>query len=105
MANLLHETVEILKAHNKTMQDILWVGCTDLNMRTTVEDFVKRANENYDDGYGFENVNTGLIVVGTDFWLERHTYDGAEWWEFKQKPNIHAYELSAGDVPIFNKST
>lgn len=28
----------------------------------------------------------GLIVVGKDFWLERHEYDGSEWWEFKSIP-------------------
>jgi hypothetical protein len=31
-------------------------------------------------------IDMGLIVVGKDFWLERHEYDGSEWWEFKSIP-------------------
>ena len=27
-----------------------------------------------------------LLIVGDDWWLERHEYDGAEWWEFKTLP-------------------
>ena len=27
-----------------------------------------------------------LIVVGKDFWIERHEYDGSELWEFKRMP-------------------
>ncbi len=40
-------------------------------------------------GYGGEEVATDLLVVGEDWWLERHSYDGAEWFEYKtmyQKP-------------------
>lgn len=32
-----------------------------------------------------------LKIVGDNWWLERHEYDGAEWFEFKtlpQKPKI-----------------
>ena len=106
--NLLQETIQILKEHNKTLQDVLWIGSsiTDgssyrLNTRTTVEDFVIRANQNYDDGYGREEVNMGLIVVGENFWLERHEYDGSEWWEYKEMPNISDFDDNEGHVPIF----
>jgi len=27
-----------------------------------------------------------LTVAGDDWWLERHGYDGSEWWEFKTLP-------------------
>ena len=26
------------------------------------------------------------MVVGNNWWLERHEYDGSEWWEYKQFP-------------------
>jgi hypothetical protein len=29
-----------------------------------------------------------LEIVGDDWWLERHEYDGAEWWEYKTKPSM-----------------
>lgn len=106
--NLLQETIQILKENNKTLQDVLWIGSSisdgnsyRLNTRTTVEDFVIRANQNYDDGYGREEVNIGLIVVGENFWLERHEYDGAEWWEYKEIPNINDFDDNEGHVPIF----
>lgn len=44
---------------------------------------------------------TDLIVCGKNWWLERHEYDGAEWWEFKEyrsKPSreLKKYRLSGG---------
>jgi hypothetical protein len=32
-----------------------------------------------------------IIVVGKDWWLERHEYDGSEWWEFKTMPDKNKY--------------
>ena len=29
-----------------------------------------------------------LVVVGDSWWLERHEYDGSEWWEYKEKPKL-----------------
>lgn len=52
----------------------------------TWDEFAAKANEVYDSGYGCECVDRELKVVGDDWWLERHEYDGSEWWEFKQKP-------------------
>lgn len=107
--NLLQETKEILEKHNKTLQDVFWVGSTTLKKGqwirayTTVEDFVKRADRDYDEGYGQEEVNTKLIIVGEHFWLERCTYDGSEWWEYKEFPNINDFEPNVGKVPIFYK--
>ena len=38
------------------------------------------------NGFGGAEVNENLFVVGADWWLERHEYDGSEWWEFKTLP-------------------
>lgn len=27
-----------------------------------------------------------FVVVGDNWWIERHEYDGNEWWEYKEKP-------------------
>lgn len=35
---------------------------------------------------GTEEVATDLLVVGDGWWLERHEYDGSEWWEHKALP-------------------
>ena len=82
--NLLNETLEILKENNLEPKDVLWVG--NLEVKTDWENFAKIADVNYDSGFGGQEVATDLIVVGQNWWLERHEYDGSEWWEFKQLP-------------------
>ena len=34
-----------------------------------------------------------LKNLGRDFWLERHEYDGSEWWEYKSIPNLNALPM------------
>lgn len=107
MINLLQETIDKLKRWGKTPQDVLWVGgksnvdSYDNNTycRTTWDEFAKKANQLYDDGFGGEEVNQDLIIVGKDWWLERHEYDGSEWWEYKTLPDINDYPV--GNVEVF----
>lgn len=84
MANLKRETLAFLEEHGKTKDDILWVGCPEYTIPTEL--FWKLADKWYDDGYGSPEVADDLLIVGEDFWLERHEYDGSEWWEFKTMP-------------------
>jgi len=84
MANLLRETLTFLASFDLTENDVLWVG--DQNCYCDWEHFASTAAIDYDDGFGTEIINQKLIVVGKDWWLERHEYDGSEWWEFKQLP-------------------
>ena len=70
MANLLKETKEILEQHNKTFDDVLFVGDEATHSKMTVKEFLEHANVEYNDGYGLEEINTKLILVGKDFWLE-----------------------------------
>lgn len=86
LTNLLEETKGILEKQGHTLSDIVWVGCRDY--RIEIDQFIKLANVTYDHGYGSEEVATDLLVVGTDWWLERHEYDGAEWWEYKSLPQM-----------------
>ena len=84
MKNLKLETIAILKENGKTVDDVAWVGTTAFKIPT--DSFWKLADRNYDDSYGSPEVATDLLVVGNGWWLERHEYDGAEWWEFKSFP-------------------
>jgi len=84
MTNLLKETEEILTEHNLSNKDVLWVGSRDL--WTAWDNFKAVANVDYDSGYGVQEVMPDLLIVGKYWWLERHEYDGLEWWEFKQLP-------------------
>lgn len=83
MVNLKEETKELLKKNNKTLKDIIWFGCEKVEL---VGDLEKLLDFQYDSGFGGQEVLEDLILVGKDFWLERHEYDGSEWWEYKNMP-------------------
>ena len=84
MRNLWEETIENLGKHNKSFDDVIAICGNDFQI--TKEDFEKHSKTEYDDGYGSPKVAEDLLIIGADFWLERHEYDGSEWWEFKQMP-------------------
>ena len=100
--NLLNETRDILLSNNKTFDDVIFIGDRTTHTRMTVKDFLEHANVEYNGGYGIEEINTELILVGKDFWLERHEYDGSEWWEYKSMPNVN--DFVDGAVYIFNEA-
>ena len=83
--NLLEETINILDRYGRGPDDVLFVS--DDENSTSWENFAKIADRyNYDEGFGSREVNQKLMVVGNNWWLERHAYDGSEWWEFKTLP-------------------
>lgn len=86
MSNLLKETKNVLRQNGKKLSDIVWVGCREFQI--PMSEFVKCADQEYDDGYGAADVAQDLLIVGSDFWLERHEYDGSEWWEYKELPQM-----------------
>jgi hypothetical protein len=43
---------------------------------------------NYDSGYGGQNF-FGFILLNDGTWYERHSYDGAEKWVHKKRPELH----------------
>ncbi len=94
--NLLEETVRTLKDFNLSPADVEFIG----NGKSFMfwNDFKKVANFEYDPGYGLEEISLSLVVVGRDWWLERHEYDGSEWWEYKARPRVESLEYN----PNFN---
>ena len=82
--NLLNETKKKLEKNNKDWKDVKWVGCYDFQI--PIKLFKELADNEYDNGFGGQEVATDLLVVGDDWWLERHEYDGSEWWEYKETP-------------------
>lgn len=81
--NLWVETVEELGRHGKKPSDICFVCGDDFGVINFKEVAIRT---NYDDGFGGQEIAEDLKVVGEDWWLERHEYDGSEWWEFKAMP-------------------
>ena len=86
MVNLLEETIEVLKSKGKDEKDVMWVGSRDGKYAISWEEFKKIADIEYDCKFGAQEIAEDLVVVGKDWWLERHEYDGSEWWEFKTLP-------------------
>ena len=81
--NLLQDTINSLFINGKTPNDVLWVG--DKNFHTDWKGFEKVANVEYEN-IGGGNIYSSLMIVGSDWWLERNSDDVYEWWEFKTMP-------------------
>ena len=87
MTNLYEETVEILKEHRKTFNDVRFVKGE--NFLIDKDEFIKIAkNTTYDNGFGWSEIALDLVIMGDNWWLERKEYDGSEWWEFKRIPSV-----------------
>lgn len=85
MTNLWVETMRMLTVHGKTFKDVKYIQGSDFGI--TKENFEKVAKKSdYNSGFGVMEVAEDLVVVGDNWWLERHDYDGIEWWEYKEKP-------------------
>lgn len=81
--NLWKETVAKLEKHGKTVADIKFVQTRKGRIKN-FEELAKKID--YDKGYGGQQIEPSLVIVGDDWWLERAEYDGAEWFEFKKQP-------------------
>ena len=82
--NLLKETLNALSTSGKKEKDVLWVG--NATHECDWSAFKILADTDYDSGFGAAEVAQDLLIVGQDWWLERHEYDGSEWWEYKETP-------------------
>ena len=99
---LLQETINIILKNNRNPGDVEFV--TDGTHWCFWDEFAKNSDFIYDSGFGGNMINLQLKVVGYDWWLERHEYDGSEWWEYKERPKLPRVEGSfttqPGDVEI-----
>lgn len=86
MTNLLEETISDLKLEGKQISDIIWIGSYDGSLIVPLSEFESVFNIEYDDGFGAQEIASDLVIVGKDWWMERHEYDGAESWRFKKIP-------------------
>lgn len=87
MKNLYDETVKFLLEHGKLMSDVVFVSGNGHEI--PLDNFIettKAYDYDYDIRFGNEEVPIDLLVVGKDWWIERHGHDGSEWWEYKTIP-------------------
>lgn len=95
--NFKKETLSELKRYKKTWDDVRFVQNDKVSVKD-LETFLQSMDFEYDDGFGGIEIEDTLIIAGDDWWLERHEYDGSEWWEFKQMPR----KLKSANVKIID---
>lgn len=89
--NLLTETLENIRYDGQSPEAVAWVG--NGKVAGTWDAFAALADFDYDAGFGGQNIHASLRVVFNDgSWLERHEYDGSEWWEYKKTPLLAQYD-------------
>lgn len=96
--SLLAETIKAIESTDYTIGDVQWVGSKDGEFAITWEQFATIANVEYDNGYGGAEIAHDLVIVGDSWWLERHEYDGSEWWEYKMLPQQQLHVKSIHKV-------
>lgn len=85
--NLYEEVVIVLKKYEKTVNDIKFISLKEKSV--DINQFLQIAKVTiYDNGFGLPEIDESLMIVGDDWWLERHSYDGTEWFEFKRLPSM-----------------
>jgi len=52
------------------------------------EEFLHKLDFEYDNGYGGQELFGTIWLAKENTWLERGEYDGSEWWEHKECPQI-----------------
>jgi hypothetical protein len=52
--------------------------------------FLSDIDRNYDNGYGGQEID-GMIWYEDGTWTTRGEYDGSEWWEYHEVPEIPDY--------------
>jgi len=59
------------------------------------EDFLDSLDFEYDSGYGIQEIY-GTIWFEDKTWATREEYDGSEWWEYQEQPEIpkHLYKMT-----------
>lgn len=96
--NLLSETKKVLSENGKLPKDVRWVGT--IHTIITWGNFAKVSDVEYNAGFGAPQVAQDLLIVGDGWWMERHEYDGSEWWEFKKIPDMPLTEVVVKTVVV-----
>lgn len=85
LTNLLAETVAFLARQGRSPEDVDHVRYDGGWCRWPEFAAVARRID-YDNGFGAAFISPDLMVVGLDWWLNRHEYDGRENWVFNSMP-------------------
>jgi hypothetical protein len=81
--NLLTETLEAIKNSGHAQTDVIFIGSEESGRCCSLDQFKILADQEYDDGFGGQEVARDLVIVfsdGAKMW--RGENDGSEWWNF-----------------------
>lgn len=101
--NLKEETLEVLRIHGKSKEDVKYVCGEDFQI--SLGQFWELSDTEYDSSYGAPEIAQDLMLIGDDFWMERGEYDGSEWWDFRTMPDttgLPIREISALSIWQYN---
>lgn len=109
--NLFEETETALIDNGKLWEDVIFIATSSESFddrgeefELDIETFIKLAkNIDYDNGFGGHEINLDLKIVGEDWWLERHEYDGSENWVYKEKPSRPDKKLNEAKALLLDK--
>ena len=83
--NLLEETKEAIKDFGQEIDNLIFIGSQESGHECSWELFKVLANQEYDSGFGRQEVAADLIIVFKDGTkMIREEYDGSEWWEYRK---------------------
>lgn len=104
---LYDEIKEVLEENGRSLKDILYVTGihkTDHKKTLDCQKFLKLARKiKYNSGYGGVEINQRLVVVLRDgSSLNRHEYDGSEWFEYNPvyPTDVQVEDFEKDDVTI-----
>lgn len=95
--NAKKELLDLLNSIKKGVEDIDytkvifitvlkgWIETPEILSTTDAETLLSFLDREYNNGFG-EQLLYGMIVFKDKTWLERQSYDGAEWWVHKEYP-------------------
>ena len=80
MSEIIQQTKEFVKGIDKK---VAWIGSEDEEYQLTFEEFLNLEPQEYDQGYGAQEVAQDLIIVFEDGSTAiRQEYDGSEGWQY-----------------------
>lgn len=103
MINLKSETMGFLDSHRKVIRaaEVIRLGLDDDGGGLPLPKILCKTNDHagawlakldfeYDNGYGGQEID-GTIWFTDGTWATRGEYDGSEWWELRQCPELPTY--------------
>ena len=92
MINFLKEIESEMEEYNIEFRDLIIIDKGKRQYFKNREEFEKKYDFEYDDGFGTAKITNFQIIIDDYTWLERDSYDGAEGFVIKAHPLKSKYQ-------------